>query len=276
MTGLPDHSERERASADMITRIVITGHKAYWTPEEDCFYPLQAGAALHAVPAGHWGADDTGENISEKNRTFCELTGLYWAWKNLRADILGLCHYRRYFGRPSAWLLKGKEQILKSPLIEEILEKTDVILPRKRHYWIETRESQYAHAHHVEDLWCAEAVISERYPEYLSHWKWMLETRSGHICNMFIMRRELADAYCAWLFDILFETERRLDISAYCDRDRRVFGFLGERLLDVWIHRNGLRYTEVPMINLEKQHWIRKGTAFVRRKLKALKSGDSK
>ena len=102
----------------------------------------------------------------------------------------------------------------------------------------------------------------------------MLGTRSGHICNMFIMRREQLDAYCTWLFDILFEAEKRLDLSSYNDNDRRVFGFLGERLLDVWIRRNGLETLEVPMINLEKQHWLRKGTAFVKRKVTRDKKGS--
>ena len=94
----------------------------------------------------------------------------------------------------------------------------------------------------------------------------MLSVRSGHICNMFIMRKELLDEYCAWLFDILFEVEKRLDISSYSEYDRRVFGFLGERLLDVWVETNKLQYKEVPVINLEDQHWLYKGTSFIRRK----------
>ena len=162
-----------------------------------------------------------------------------------------------------------KEQILTGSQIEMMLKGYDIILPKKRHYWIETRESQYAHAHHAEDLRVTEAVLSEKYPAYLPAWKRMLASRSGHICNMFIMRRALADEYCAWLFDILFEVEKRLDISEYSDNDKRVFGFLGERLLDVWIETKGLRYTEVPMINLESQHWPKKIYRFLCRKFKA-------
>ena len=88
---------------------------------------------------------------------------------------------------------------------------------------------------------------------------------------MFMMRKEHFDAYCAWLFDILFEAEKRLDISAYSEKDSRVFGYLGERLLDVWVETKHLCYTEVPMVNLESQHWLKKGTRFVRRKLRGSK-----
>ena len=258
------------------TAILVISHKPYWLPEEPAYLPVWVGK--EAPPDNRWRRDNEGENIADKNATFCELTGLYWAWKNVKAEIYGLCHYRRYMGSllsPLSRMLKKKEeQILTEPQIEVILRGYDVILPRKRQYWIETRESQYAHAHHIEDLQCVEGILAERYPEYLPDWKWMLGTRSGHICNMFIMRREQLDAYCTWLFDILFEAEKRLDLSSYNDNDRRAFGFLGERLLDVWIRRNGLETLEVPMINLEKQHWLRKGTAFVKRKVTRDKKGS--
>ena len=247
-------------------RILVTVHKAYKLPPLPAIYqPVQVGFASDI--AQDYLRDNTGDHISRKNTSFCELTALYWAWKNHSCDILGLCHYRRYFGNGKFWQ-KKEQRILAEDGIKSRLASVDIILPKKRHYWIETRGSQYAHAHHIEDLQVTEAVLQEKYPAYLPAWKHMLGTRSGHICNMFIMKRELVDEYCAWLFDILFEVERRLDISSYNDNDKRVFGFLGERLLDVWVKTKQLRYTEVPMINLEKQHWLKKGTAFIRRKLK--------
>lgn len=251
--------------------IVVTIHKPFPVPVSSPYVPVQVGTAPQIDPS--FLRDNTGDNIADKNPSFCELTALYWAWKNLDAEALGLCHYRRYFGSPSSAASRAEkekeERILTGPQMEMMLKGWDVILPKKRHYWIETRESQYAHAHHAEDLRVTEAVLSEKYPAYLPAWKRMLASRSGHICNMFIMRRALADEYCAWLFDILFEVEKRLDISAYSDNDRRVFGFLGERLLDVWIETKGLRYTEVPMITLESQHWPKKIYNFLRRKFTA-------
>ncbi len=254
----------------MKTRVIVAGQKKYWTPEETIYMPLFVGAALINQSNPDWEHDDHGINISDKNRTYCELTALYWAWKNLDTDILGLCHYRRYLGSAISFLSSlfrdKKKRILTGDQIVFLLKNNDIILPKKRHYRIETRESQYAHAHHIEDLRVTETVIQERYPSYLPAWKHMLASRSGHICNMFIMQKDLSDEYCTWLFDVLFEVEKRLDISSYSDNDKRVFGFLGERLLDVWIETKGLLYVEVPMINLESQHWLKKGTAFLNRK----------
>ena len=250
--------------------IIVASHKPYWFPENAAYLPLQVGAAGKTDICSGIVRDDSGENISEKNRTFCELTGLFWAWKNLDAEIAGLCHYRRYLGNQRFWLPK-KERLLSGPEIESLLSTHDVILPHKRHYWIETRGSQYAHAHHGEDLACTEAVIREKYPDALPAWRHMLDSRSGHICNMFVMRRGLMDEYCTWLFDILFAVESRLDISAYSEKDRRVFGYLGERLMDVWVENCGLRAAEVPTVSLEPQHWLKKGCGFLRRKISARK-----
>lgn len=254
--------------------ILITLHKPCALPKVSSIYkPIQVGHGSTINPC--FLRDNSGDNIAEKNRSYCELTALYWAWKNLLTDVMGLCHYRRYLGLPMSLLSyiskDKKDQILTKDQIDLLLQKNDIILPKKRHYWIETRGSQYAHAHHIEDLQVTEIVIQEKYPTYLPAWKHMLASRSGHICNMFIMRRELVDNYCSWLFDILFEVEKRLDISSYSDNDKRVFGFLGERLLDVWVETKELRYTEVPMINLENQHWPLKIYRFLRRKFKVEK-----
>ena len=88
---------------------------------------------------------------------------------------------------------------------------------------------------------------------------------------MLIMRRDILDAYCKWLFDILFELEACLDISQYSAVDRRVFGYVGERLLDVWIETNHISYSELPVVNMEDQHWLIKGSRFLIRKFKGCK-----
>ena len=242
-------------------------------PSDPVYLPVQAGRALHA-PLPFTG-DNTGENISEKNKTFCELTCLYWAWKNLDAEAVGLCHYRRYLaGSTSARsplsdaLGKKASRVLTGSEAEALLEKAPLLLPKKRDYFIETGYSQYVHAHHAEDLSVTREILSERFPAYVPAFDRTLSRTKGHRFNMFIMRRDLLDRYCSWLFDILFTLEARLDISSYSDYDKRVFGFVAERLLDVWVETEGIPYRECPVLHLESQHWLKKGTAFLKRKFR--------
>ena len=230
----------------------------------DCI-PVMAGAALgHGqLPEGYL-RDDTGLNISEKNRGFCELTAMYWIWKNTENDIAGLCHYRRYFASS-----QRKEQIITNEEAEHLLKYYEVLLPKARNYYFETNYTQYAHAHHAADLDITRAIIAERHPEYLDEFDKCMGVRSGHRFNMLIARRPLFDEYCEWLFDILFELEKRLDISDYSDRDRRVYGFTAERLMDVWVKTKGLRTAETDYVFTGREHMAAKAAGMLIRKAKA-------
>lgn len=243
--------------------IYVVTHKAYEFPQGKLYIPVQAGAAL----SGDLGyqRDDEGINISEKNPNYCELTALYWAWKNSTADYIGICHYRRYFGKSAFG--SRQNRLLDSETLERICIKDAVVLPRKRNYYIETNYSQYIHAHNRQDLDETRKIIETSFPDYLSTYDSVMGKTSGHRFNMMIMRRDIMDSYCSWLFAILFLLEATLDISSYSDYNRRVFGFVGERLLDVWIEKNGIQYVELPVVNTEDQHWIRKIASFLLRKL---------
>ena len=179
----------------------------------------------------------------------------------MEADYLGLVHYRRYFSK-GRW----KKHILQQSDVEKLLQKADVILPKKRNYFIETTYNQYIHAHHEEDLTKTRDILVEQYPDYVPSFDAIMQRTSGHRFNMLLMKWDKLDAYCTWLFAILEELEKRLDISSYSAYDARVFGFVAERLLDVWIETNGISYTEVPFWYIEKQNWLKKGGAFLKRK----------
>ena len=255
----------------MEIKIFVAAHKQSDIPADSLYCPIHVGAALHDRSLPYL-TDDTGDNISGKNRSFCELTALYWAWKNAEADVIGLCHYRRYFCE------EHSRRILTKETAERLLRKTDIILPKKRNYFIETNYSQYVHAHHEQDLVLTRAILAERTvpgaPDYAAAFDRVMRKTAGHRFNMLLMRRDVLDAYCTWLFDVLFTLEARLDTSRYSDYDARVFGFAAERLLDVWIEANGEKYTELPFLFTEKQNWFKKGGAFLKRKFFPKEDGN--
>ena len=240
--------------------IIVAAHKPYDFPKESLYLPVQAGAACH--DRLDMAGDDSGESISEKNGLYCELTALYWAWKNIPFDTLGLCHYRRYFEEP------GKKEPLREETLEKLMGEAPVILPKKRNYRIETGESQFVHAHGEESLSILRDVLRELRPGYLSAFDRSMGRTSGHRFNMFIMKREQAEAYCDWLFEILFAVEKKMENPA-----PRMLGFLAERLMDAWIETTGTAYTELAVYSTEKTNWVKKGGAFLMRKFRGRKDG---
>ena len=214
-------------------------------------------------------SDNTGDNISDKNPNYCELTALYWAWKNLECEYIGLCHYRRYFGHTvySKDVEKKKSAIFSKVDYENLLTKYEVILPKTRNYYIETVRSQYEHAHFKKDLDETEKIIAEKYPGYSDAFTKVMNQRKLHILNMFVMKKSLFDKYCTWLFDILFELEKRTDLTSYDTYEARLFGFISERLFNVWLERQNLKTCEVPVVFLENIYWPKKIANFPKRKI---------
>ncbi len=242
--------------------VAIALHRPYWLPSDPLYTPLQAGAALHADLGVL--RDDTGDHISPRNPGFSELTAHYWLWKNADADVYGLCHYRRYFALRR--IGKKTDRILSQQEAERLLDGADVLVPTPRIYLIETNYTQYIHAHHAADLEITRQIIAERHPDDLPAFDRVMKRRWGRRFNMFIMRREPFRQYSAWLFDILFELEKRLDVSGYSERDRRVFGYVAERLMDVWLEQTQPRMRQLPVLCLESQRWPRKILTFIRRR----------
>ena len=258
----------------MTAEIIIAIHKPCAIPTEltsdGAYIPLFVGAA-NSKPLYIKGAevirpegkipdgfspvrrDDSGANISEKNPGFSELTGLYWLYKNSPADALGLVHYRRYF--------KG----LSKEKAESLLETHDIIVPKKRRYYIETLYLHYANTLDKSHLDEALSVIKERHPEYE---KAAIEAYSrtwGYMFNMFVMKRDCFRDYCDFLFDILFELEKRnLPGSNGSAFERRLYGRVSEILFNVWLVKHSeLSLFEVAVKSPERVNWIKKGGAFL-------------
>ena len=181
---------------------------------------------------------------------------------------MGLVHYRRYFARRHWRFYQGDKRYLTAADVTRLMDKAELVLPKKRHYWIETTYSHYAHAHHESDLKETRKVIEELCPAYTAAFDEVMGRRSGHRFNMLIARRELLQEYCDWLFPLLFELENRLDTSGYDDYNRRVFGFIGERLLDVWLCQRKQPYVECKVLETERPNWLVKGVHFLWRKIR--------
>lgn len=247
----------------MNIKILVAAHKKYQMPtDRDLYLPIFVGKELHPNSDIHFAGDNTGDNISNKNATYNELTAIYWAWKNLEADAVGLDHYRRYMSETRE---KNIESVLTKAQVEKLFESTDIILPEKRKYYIQNNYQHYVHAHHAKPLDETRMVLKDLYPDYLESYDDLMGHTSAHMFNMFIMKRNKFDDYCEWMFAILEELETRIDISEFDTYERRVLGFISELLLDVWINKNQFSYTEVKLVHMESQHWFKKGSKFLMR-----------
>mgnify|MGYP004624804137 CR=1 FL=1 len=252
----------------MNIKILIATHKEYKMPEDNMYLPIHVGKeGKEAI--GYIG-DNTGDNISKKNPYYCELTGLYWGIKNLECDYIGLVHYRRHFSNESILKIFNRDKyknIIKENEIKKILTKYDVILPKKRHYIIENLYDHYEHTHHIDHLDITREIIKEICPEYLISFDCVMKRRSAHMFNMFVMKKKFANQYCEWLFKILYELEKQIDITQYDSFQARLFGRVSELLLDVWIEHNKIVYKEIPYLHIEKVNWVKKGSNFLRSKI---------
>ncbi len=253
-------------------KIIIATHKEYEMPKDKMYLPLHVGS--EGKKDLGYVKDNTGDNISQKNPFFCELTGLYWAWKNLDSDYIGLAHYRRHF------CLKNKskkkyENVLTLEQADKLLNDIDVILPKKRKYYIETMYSHYKHTMYVEPLDKTGEIINNKYPEYYDEFEKLKKRRSGHMFNMFIMKKNIFDDYCKWLFDILFELEKRIDSNEYDNFHARFYGRISELLLDVYLRKNNIKYKEINFIYMEKINKIAKVKGFLSAKIFGKKYGKS-
>ena len=260
--------------------VIIAAHKKYQMPTDAMYLPVHVGAA-GKDSIEDYQRDDEGENISDLNPYFCELTGLYWAWKNLKSDYIGLTHYRRHFSSnprsKDAW-----SSVLKKNDIKNDLGNIKVFVPNKRRYYIETLYSHYDHTHHIFQLDETRKIIEEQCPEYLGSFDKAVNQRWGYMFNMMIMERGLFNNYCSWLFDILFELRKRLGEDGLTPFHSRYYGRISEIIFNVWLleqQKNGKikssEVKEVPLIHMEKINWWKKGGAFLKAKFMGKKYSGS-
>lgn len=219
-------------------QIYIMTHVSFNVPQDPVYHPLHVGRALKE-DLGYPG-DDTGDNISALNMYYSELTGLYWAWKNVRnTEYIGLCHYRRYF-------LNEHNRLMTKADFMPILEKYDVILSQPVSSAQCYRDS-YAEAHNIHDLEIVGETIAVLYPDCVPIFEEVLSGHELYCGNLFVTTKALFDEYAEWLFSIFTVAERKIDVSTYDDYHKRVYGFLSEQLIYVWVRYRNLTYYEAPI-----------------------------
>lgn len=222
--------------------VYIAAHKAFDPPAEPGYIPLQVGA--EGKPALPYTPDNTGDHISQKNPHYCELTGVYWIWKNTQDTYKGLVHYRRYFYRGGRRLSEED--------IRSLLTRYDILLPRQE-YLRETAYEEFAlHSGYEKDLILLRQAVEAVDAAVLPAYDRVMAGNRLHLYNMMVTSGAEFDAYCAWLFAVLFELEKHVDMTGYTPYQQRLYGFLSERLLNVWVAHRGLRVCPLRVKNTEQ------------------------
>lgn len=268
-------------------KLLVSVYKDKANSIGDFIIPVSSGAEKYKDKDYLPMKDNTGANISVKNDSYCELTVMYWAWKNLEYDVCGLMHQRRYFDFGSKNIYAyDRQNKLKKPYkiydipdektlakihadydsISKLTDKYELIAPLRENIY-QSMRSQYDEndRNGFDDISLMCEIIEEKYPEYLPSAKKYLDGHFAYYCNMFIMHRRIFDDYCEWLFDILSEFEKRKPQQLKAPRE---CGKIGERLFGVYmtyiIDNTDIKWAEIPRIHFCKIGGTTKNQSFNR------------
>lgn len=234
----------------MSTRLYVITHKPIELAVPAEYKKMLVGAYKYQSNDKSYIYDNEGtDNISCKNSNYCELTGLYWIWKNDPNDVKGLVHYRRFFTKNR--YTNNPKKFYHEDYINVILNQYDVIVSEKLFIDESTVKDDYLVNHKVEDWKKLKDIIKKSYPDYLPAFETIEKGNWFYPYNMMIAKTELFNRYCEWIFDILGKLEQEVDLSEYDVQQARIFGFLSERLLAVWLMTNRCRIYEAPVIQLD-------------------------
>lgn len=198
----------------------------------------------------HFFNDNTGDNISFKNPFYCELTAQYYIWKNINCNIVGLVHYRRFFYHPFKSFRRIKKYTTDE--FEKILRKYDVILPKaiklyKKGKARTVKEQMKGNEDPIEFKIVRE-ILNSYYKDYLPAFDFVMKSKKMYFYNIIVSSKLIFDSYSSFLFDVLEKTE-----NIYKDRkieiEKRLFGYISERLIYVFVLKNKFKIKELPIIN---------------------------
>lgn len=260
-------------------KILLVTHKPCDIPKHEYIIPIHAGrdVAMENSKDGkitnkdlNWLlkntiGDNTGDNISNLNRYFNEMSAVYWCWKNYdkigNPDYIGLMHYRRHFifseKNYSKSTLLDKSYIYSYNFIDEkymkllderyvgsLIDKYDIICPHKYnannlndgHYYRNCKE-RFVELSKTSTKWYEKMdnIVRTSYPEFSDELDYLDKKPNHYLFNMFVMKKELFNKYCSFVFDVLFKLydefkNTNTDVWQY-----RAIAFLSEFLTSIYI-----------------------------------------
>ena len=235
----------------MKNKIYVITHKDFKYDILDIYKPIFVGPNKPTSNMKYI-SDSSSDNISNKNENYCELTAIYWIWKNIHdCENVGIVHYRRYF------IYGIRSKLIDDKYIEKNLIKNhyDIILPSRKkakpnvyEYFINSPSGK------EKDLVNLRTVIEKKYPEYLVAYDSVMYSKKISYCNMMISSKELYNKYCTWLFNILFDLEKITNLDGYTSQQKRIYGFLSEFLLNVYVEHNNLNIKYCDILYIEKSN----------------------
>jgi len=243
-------------------KILVCCHKKCELPQDDILLPIHAGAALSSEDLGIQRDDQLNgkpcDNISAKNKSYCELTAMYWAWKNIKKlypdiEYIGLNHYRRFFDFQDKWNSEQNVSTIHDYTIDKKklghLLKNNSVIMHKRDNWKYSVGHQYRFSHFNSDYETLKNIIIKDYEDYRYSFFHIFEFGNKvSLFNMFIMPISFFERYCDWLFPLLGKIENEIELEGRDEYQRRVFGFLAERLQNVFVYKNSKKLRLLPVI----------------------------
>ncbi|WP_413294132.1 DUF4422 domain-containing protein [Bdellovibrio sp. HCB185ZH] len=246
--------------------IYVCHHAPGPSYSSEVFKPIHVGKSLSKVNLDAIG-DDSGDNISQKNRNYCELTAEYWVWKNQnpKTDYIGLAHYRRFFNFSAKNNSGGIEDFTQfdpetiskfgwsDANVADRCASVDMVIPRLQvNVYFRTNYAAYSHYHSKQDMDLLVGIVREITPNFEDAIQKVMKRRSGRFCNMFVFKRAYFEEFMDWQFKVLSELEKRTTVNQEDSYQRRIFGFAAERLLDIYVEhvmkRDNPKVLELPFV----------------------------
>jgi hypothetical protein len=224
-----------------MVKIFVVAHKPFGMPEEEALVPIHVGRAVSRLKdeMACMIGDDTGENISEKNSSYCEMTAHYWIWKNVHdTEYVGVCHYRRFFAID-----------LSENNIKDVMADADVLMVEPS-WHIDSVYSYFAKFMGAENMTILSMVVKKHFPEYFNTLEKICDGIKFHPFNMLLCWKGLFDDYCLWMFTILGECEKYVKPAPYTNA-RRALAYMAELLTGVYFIHRQLRIKTVPYYKIE-------------------------